>query len=47
MKIRPGMKKDDNFARLCVQSQKRYRSRCDFALDIDGLSVDEASQPSN
>lgn len=36
------VEKDDNFARLCVQSQKRYRSRCDFALDIDGLSVDDA-----
>ncbi len=34
--------KDDTLARLCVQSQKRYRSRCDFALDIDGLSVDDA-----
>ena len=33
---------DDTFARLCVQSQKRYRSRCDFALDINGLSVDDA-----
>lgn len=36
------VEKDDNFARLCVQSQKRYRSRCDFALDIDSLSVDDA-----
>ena len=32
---------DENFAKQYVQCCKRYANRCDFALDINGLSVDE------
>ena len=32
---------DDNFAKQYVQYHKRYANRCDLALDIYNLSIDE------
>ena len=29
---------DEKFLQLCINANKRYRSRCDFALDISGLN---------
>ena len=29
---------DEKFLQLCISAHKRYRSRCDFALDMGGLS---------
>ena len=29
---------DEKFLQLCISAHKRYRSRCDFALDVGGLS---------
>ena len=35
---------DENFARKSLNAYKRYRNRCDFSLDINGLAVDQAVQ---
>lgn len=35
---------DENFARKSINTHKRYRNRCDFSLDINGLGADQAVQ---
>ncbi len=33
----------EKFLQLCISANKRYRSRCDFALDISGLDENQIS----
>ena len=32
---------DENFLQLCISANKRYRSRCDFALDMHNLDENQ------
>lgn len=34
---------DEKFLQLCINANKRYRSRCDFALDISGLNESQVA----
>lgn len=34
---------DEKFLQLCISADKRYRSRCDFALDISGLDESQVA----
>ncbi len=34
---------DEKFLQLCVSAHKRYRSRCDFALDTSGLDENQTA----
>ena len=34
---------DEKFLQLCINANKRYCSRCDFALDISGLNESQVA----